>query len=284
MNEQEFAELSAAAALHALSPDDERRYRAALTVHPEWRRIAQADAETAAALALPVDPVTPPAGIRSALLSAVADMPQADAGSPRDRTLPEPRTPSAAGAGGDDDASRRESGSVGGAGRPIGAEQDPQTAPSGRRRGLRILFALAACIVLLVGIGMGAAALGGYLNRPAAVVALEQIDGASDAQQASVPLDDGGTATAHWSASLGKAVLVAEGVATPAEGQTYELWFVRGDTAISAGTFAVEDGDATAELRGEMRAGDAIAVTVEKAGGSPTGAPTSDPVVVIPTA
>ena len=36
MNEQEFAELSAGHALAALSPEDERRYREALAVHPEW--------------------------------------------------------------------------------------------------------------------------------------------------------------------------------------------------------------------------------------------------------
>jgi anti-sigma-K factor RskA len=37
-------------------------------------------------------------------------------------------------------------------------------------------------------------------------------------------------------------------------------------------------------LAGDMHAGDVIAVTVEQAGGSPSGSPTTDPVVVIPTA
>jgi anti-sigma-K factor RskA len=59
---------------------------------------------------------------------------------------------------------------------------------------------------------------------------------------------------------------------------------VRGDAPVSAGVFDVDGGDATALLDGDMQAGDAIAVTVEQAGGSPTGQPTTDPVIVIPTA
>jgi anti-sigma-K factor RskA len=79
-------------------------------------------------------------------------------------------------------------------------------------------------------------------------------------------------------------VLVADGIPTPAKGETYELWFVRGDAPVSAGVFDVDGGKATALLTGDMQAGDAIAVTVEQAGGSPTGKPTTDPVIVIPTA
>ncbi len=286
MNEQEFAELSAAAAVHALSPDDERRFRAALTVHPEWRSIVRDDEATAAALAAPIAPVTPPDGILAALLDAI------DETSPDDASPAEIRDAPTADAVTDAGQTRRAAPAVAtdaersgdaGEGTARGASAQDSADPS-RRRGLRMLFALAACLVLLVGIGVGAAALNGYLTRPASVVALEQIEGAEDAQQASVTLDGGGTATAHWSASLGKAVLVADGIATPAAGETYELWFVRGETPVSAGTFDVDGGDATAELRGEMKAGDTIAVTVEKDGGSPTGSPTSDPVIVIPTA
>jgi len=288
MNEQEFAELSAGAALHALSPDEERRYRAALAVHPEWRSIAREDADAAAALALPVAPVTPPENIRSSLLARIAETPQADeaarpgAISERDRTAPASSAGAPAPTAGTRDI-RRE-GVDSDAAKAPSPSSDAGAAPGGGRRGLRILFALAACIVLLVGIGVGAVALTGYLNRPASVIALEQIEGAADAQQASVSLEGGGSAVAHWSTSLGRAVLVTEDIAIPAEDQTYELWFVRGDTPVSAGTFSVDGGDAIAELRGEMHAGDAIAVTVEPAGGSPTGQPTSDPVVVIPTA
>lgn len=254
MNEKDFAELAAGAALHSLSADDERRYLAALAEHPEWEVTVDEDAATAASLADPVAPVVAPAHIRSALLAQIADLPQQDGS----QTAPDP--------------------SAVNADHELGVEQKP------KRRWTRSVFVLAACLAVLVGVGIGAVALNQQLNPPASVVALQEIEAAGDAEQATVALDDGGSATAHWSASVGKAVLVADGIPTPAEGETYELWFVRGDAPISAGVFDVDGGDATALLSGEMHAGDAIAVTVEQAGGSPTGQPTTDPVIVIPTA
>jgi anti-sigma-K factor RskA len=48
--------------------------------------------------------------------------------------------------------------------------------------------------------------------------------------------------------------------------------------------FEPTDGTTTALLEGAMEAGDVIAVTIEPQGGSPTGEPSSDPIVTIPTA
>ncbi|WP_404438075.1 hypothetical protein LG322_03745 [Microbacterium aerolatum] len=45
-----------------------------------------------------------------------------------------------------------------------------------------------------------------------------------------------------------------------------------------------KSGEATALLDGSMHEGDVIAVTVEQAGGSPTGLPTTEPIIAIPTA
>ncbi|MGF6821857.1 anti-sigma-K factor RskA [Microbacterium sp. ZKA21] len=259
MNEREFAELSAGHALNALSADDERRYADALRAHPEWRELTETDAEAAVHLASTVPEAAPPASLRDDLLARIAQTPQL-AG-----TSAEP-TPTAVE-------------HAGGAAASVGQPGD-----SAPRRRSRLLFALAACLVLIVGIGAGAAVLIGQLQRPASVVALEQIEGAPDAQQASVELESGGVATAHWSESLGEAVLVADGLEPLDEDLTYELWYVRGDAPVSAGVFDVDGDTSTALLDGEMQAGDAIAVTVEAAGGSPTGAPTTDPIIVIPTA
>ncbi|MGO2520786.1 MAG: anti-sigma factor domain-containing protein, partial [Microbacterium sp.] len=126
--------------------------------------------------------------------------------------------------------------------------------------------------------------LSSQLMRPASVVALEQIESSTDAQQASVELDSGATATAHWSQEVGEAVLVTEGLTGLDDEKTYELWFVREDGPVSAGVFDTDSGAVTALLDGDMQAGDAIAVTVERAGGSPTGQPTTEPIIVIPTA
>ena len=269
MNEQEFAELAAGAALDALSPDDQQRYHAALAAHPEWQHLVDADADSAAFLSAGVAPQLPSPDIRAALLARIAVTPQNGDVTPS-ASVPDSVPDQTSDAPGDDDAEPS----------PLGGVAGPK-APAHR---LRILFALAACLALLVGVGVGAVAINDYLNKPASVIALEDIRAADDAQQASVPLEGGGTATAHWSASLGKSVLVTDGIPALAEGETYELWYVRGETPIPAGVFAVDDGTATAVLDGEMHAGDVIAVTVEEAGGSPSGLPTTDPVVVIPTA
>ncbi|OIJ32685.1 anti-sigma factor domain-containing protein [Microbacterium sp. LCT-H2] len=258
MNEKDFAELAAGAALHALSADDERRYRRALAEHPEWAAQDDTDIETAAVLADGVAPVAPPAGIRAALLAQIAQTPQSDASEPAPASEP--------------DGPADESPASGAA------------SPGPARRWTRLAFALAACLALLVGVGIGAVALNDQLNRPESVVALQEIESAGDAQKATVELDDGATATAHWSGSVGKAVLVTDGLPEAADGKTYELWFVRGEDPIAAGVFDVDGGEATALLEGEMQAGDAIAVTVEQEGGSPSGLPTTDPVIVIPTA
>jgi anti-sigma-K factor RskA len=258
MNEQEFQELAAGHALHALSEADERRFALARVEHPEWRTEADRDEETAAALAASVEPVQPPPALRDALLAQISTLPQ--------ETAAEVTGPSA------DPAA---------AATP---DTTTPTAPAAPRRWSRVMFTLAACLVLLVGGGIATTIVVSQLQRPASVIALDDIRSAPDAAQATVRLESGATATAHWSGKLGEAVLVADGLEKPDAGRTFELWFVRGDQAISAGLFDTVDGKATALLAGTMQAGDAIAVTVEPAGGSPTGAPTSDPIIVIPTA
>ncbi|MGM7679536.1 anti-sigma factor [Microbacterium sp. A94] len=255
MNEREFAELAAGHALDALSDADQRRFIDALESHPEWAAIAADDAETANLMADAVSAVEPPASIREALLVQIAKgQTQGPAPGPTLASGPAPATD---------------------------AEPAHARAP---RRWSRGLFALAASVVLIVGLGVGAAVLIPQLMRPASVIALEQIEAAPDAQQASVELDSGLQATAHWAESEGNAVLVAEGLDALDDEQTYQLWFVRGEQPVPAGLFETDGGNATALLDGPMRAGDVIAVTVEPAGGSPTGLPTTDPIIVIPTA
>jgi len=392
MNEQEFAELAAGHALHALSPDDESRYREALAEHPEWEGVALVDAAVAASLAEGVGRVAPPLTMRSTLLARIGSLPQvppvagaAGSGAGVSGALRRDRS-GRAGDGdepaGDDDvaepveaeteaeaveaeaeaeAVEAESEAVEGeteaveaetevveidseAVEAVEAERDPtdplivllgtvpdatdDTAESAtattelpvepadaavpietelpddappsaaaepvptttamqavaRRNWTRGLLALAACLTLLVGVGFGAGALYNWMNRPAAVVALDEIESAPDAQSATVVEEEGLTATVHWSEQLGKVVLVSDGLPSIPEDETFELWFVRGDEAISAGTFAPDGSAATTALEGEMQPGDVIAVTVEPAGGAPDGTPTSDPIVAVPTA
>lgn len=277
MDEKEFAELAAGAALNALSPADRAAFDAARRAHPEWEHWIETDAATAAALADTVSDAVPPLTLRSTLLSRVATtplLPAMDAAvaataEPVDRWTPAPAP--APDRSGD---------------RPA-VEPPPPTAviqAVSRRRWTRGILTLAASMVLLVALGLGAVQINEYMNRPAEVVALQQIEDSPDAQSATVEITDGGSATAHWSESVGKVVLVSQGLPPIADDESFELWFVRDGTAVPAGVFEPTDGTTTALLEGAVEPGDVIAVTVEPQGGSPTGEPSSDPIVAIPTA
>lgn len=253
----EFAELSAGHAMNALSPDDERAYQHALVNHPEWGELVALDAASVDVLADGIAPVAPPVDLRSRLMRAI----ETEADAAPDAT-PATDVP--------DNAA------------DVAPPTDVVQAVQ-RRTWSRGLFALVASIVLLVGIGWGTGAVSNLWRTPAAVTALEQIQSAPDASSAQVDFH-GGAATAHWSQSVGKVVLVAEGLPAIPDDRTYELWFVRGDQPIAAGTFDASGATTTAELSGTMKPGDTIAVTIEQAGGSPDGQPTTTPVIAIPTA
>lgn len=308
MNEQEFAELSAGHALNALSAADEQAYQDARAAHPEWDELTQVDAATVAALADGAAPVAPPLDARSRLLSAIAAMPQGVSGGVTPSavppaTAPEFPEPQAAvpGAAATEVAGPDAAGTEVAGADATGADAaepdaaDPRVtstpAPSTemmqtvqRRNWSRGLFALVASIVLLVGIGWGVGSVSRLWQTPPAEQMLAQIEAAPDAASASVEFD-GGTATAHWSADVGEAVLVTAGLPSIEADRTFEMWVVHGEAApVSAGTFEASGGDGVAILEAPMEPGDTIAVTVEQDGGSPSGAPTTDPIVAVPTA
>ncbi|WP_194398652.1 anti-sigma factor [Microbacterium atlanticum] len=301
MDEQEFAELAAGAALNALSPADRALFEAARRDHPEWDHWVRADVATAAALGEDVPTALPPLTSRSTLLARIATTPQLPAmdasvaaaaapltawtQSPADASSPEPPVTGASMDAPADGSAAAQSADAAASAPP--AEPPPNTATIqavSRRNWTRGILALAASMVLLVALGLGAAMINDYLNRPPAVVALQQIEDAPDAQSATVDVIDGGSATAHWSESVGKAVLVSQGLPQIADDETYEMWFVRDGAAESAGTFDPAGLTTTALLDGAVEPGDVIAITVEPQGGSPTGEPSTDPIVSIPTA
>ncbi len=263
MNERDFADLAAGHALNALSDVDERAYQEALAGNPHWSSHVRDAADAVAAISATVEPVEPPASIRASLLSRIADLPQ------------EQSQPVEGAADVEDFA----------AAGPAPIEPERATASVESGWGLRRWFTLAASIVAVLVLGFGAVTVSQQLSRPTSLVALEQVTSAPDAQSASTTMPGGVVATAHWSASTGQSVLVTEGM-PPLDGdQTYELWFVRGETPIAAGIFETDaEGRATAVLQGEFHSGDVIAVTVEPAGGSPDGTPSSAPVVAVATA
>ena len=271
MNIDEFSELAAGHALGALSPGDRAAFEAALVAHPEWSEIVDREVATAASLAEATVPVAPPLAMRGILLSAIAQTPQNPADDGESDAAHAPHATE------DPDADAQ----------PPTAVPGPPTTTTiqaiSRRRWTRGLFALAASLVLLVAIGFGAASINEYVNRPASLIALEQIEQAPDAQESTVEMTEGGTATAHWSESLGQAVIVSQGWPQIADDEAFELWFVRDGTPVSGGVFTSSGGTAMALLDVPLEPGDTIAVTIEEADGSPTGLPTTDPIVAIPT-
>lgn len=250
MNEQEFADLSAAYALGALDDETTHAFELAREMHPEWRGIADRDLETAAFLAEAGADVAPPEHLRHDILTRIHLAPQTDA-------------------------------------IPVGAEPRPSTATiqtQSRTRWVRGMFALAASMVLLVALGFAAVSVNEWINRSPETIALQEVQSAPDAQSATAEIEGGGQSTVYWSDSLRTAVIVSNGLPQIADDESYELWFVRDGDPTPAGAFAAA-GTSTETwiLEGEMEPGDVIAITVEPAGGSPSGKPTSDPVVAIPT-
>ncbi|WP_169581349.1 MULTISPECIES: anti-sigma factor [Microbacterium] len=285
MDEQEFAELAAGYVLGSLSPEDRLVFDEARATHPEWEHWIVEDAAIAAALAEAVPDAAPPLTARSTLLARIGTMPQVPALEIEDPAAADPlagpvEVPPLP------ELTAEEASVLPPA--PPATDPAPTTTTIqavSRRNWTRGLLTLAASLVVLVTLGFGAVTLNEYVNRPPEVVALDEIESAPDAESATFDLEEGGTATAHWSASIGKAVLVSDGLPEIADDESFELWFVReGGEPVSAGVFEASGGTSTAILDGELQPGDTIAVTIEPQGGSPDGQPSSDPIIAIPTA
>ena len=289
MTKEEFSELAAAFALGAVSAEERARFEQTLAKHPEWAELVDVDRRTVTALAAAMPEEAPREQVKASLMSQLdalieaGERPSALRDSPPlvqavDRaSLPAAQTVPAYPAQPAPSAPQ-----VPPAARPDLPEDGEEGLSRRRRFGTRILATLAV-VALIVGVGSGLfSAL--QPQRPAGVVALEQIAAAPDAQSASTRVTGGGEAALTWSANQGKAVLITAGLNQAPSGHTYELWFVRGEEKIPAGTFDPNSqGEAAVLVSGEMHEGDVIAVTVEVTGGSPNGLPSDKLVFAIPT-
>ncbi len=104
---------------------------------------------------------------------------------------------------------------------------------------------------------------------------------APDARLAMRRTAAGGVATVVASPSRHALVITTSGLPVLTGGKVYELWFVSGQTTRRAGLLPAPASGRTAPLLASgLAPGDAIAVTVEPAGG--TSHPTTKPIVVMP--
>ena len=277
MNEQQFRELSAARALHALSPEEEQAFSEALAAHPEWLPIIDEDRETVAALASSIGEVAPPRDARAAILDLIARSPQFEAGQtgePRDASGdPAPAAPVA-------DANPARANDL--VPELIEEPEDPELAFTRSRR-KKAWFGLAASVAVLLAIALALPMRGGMAPQDPVSVALQQVELAPDARSETVSVGSA-EATLHWSDSTKQAVFMTDGMEAAPENHDYEVWLVRDDQPISLGVMHADANGGAAVLAEGFTPGDALAVTVEDRGGSPTGAPTTDPIVVVASA
>ena len=88
---------------------------------------------------------------------------------------------------------------------------------------------------------------------------------------------DQGTDAEVASISDERLVLVADNLPSVPEGQTCQIWVIKGDVPESGGLFQPGGTETAAPITTPIKKGDTIAVTVEPAGGSEQ--PTTDPVL-----
>lgn len=210
----------------------------------------------------------PSAALRARVMAALDDVPQLPA-------VPAPVAEPV------DDLSRRRARRE--ADRSSASRVGGTTGRRAPRRWAQGLVAAAAAVVVAGAAVTGYAALQWRDQARSAqqvAAAVTQVAGAPDAQvvDAQGGADGWGGSRVVVSRSLGEAVLVPTGVEDAPSGRTWQLWFVTGDAARPAGTFT--GGGSAAVLSGAVDGADAVAVTLEPAGGSET--PTTTPVAVYP--
>lgn len=265
MNETEFRALSAARALHALSPEEEQNFSAVLAAHPSWTSIVDTDRETAAALGELSEEVEPPASSRASIFAAIASLPQDPPAAPladlsgRSVSMAQPETEA-----------------------PAEIEAEEMTPPRRKRRA--VLFALAASVAVLLAMTMTPWARGPVTPQDAVAIALAEVAAAPDLSTVSAAFDGEGTATLHWSEAEQKTVFLAEGLPELSADHDFELWIVRGDEPISLGVVKADPAHDTAAIVDGFQPGDVVAVTIEDRGGSPDGLPTTDPILAVASA
>ncbi|KUN79924.1 anti-sigma factor [Streptomyces bungoensis] len=170
---------------------------------------------------------------------------------------------------------------------PPGVGTAVRAGRAGRRARPLSRWALAACLA-------AAAALGGTTvwQHQRAEDALHRASGARqgadevaavlaapDARARTAALGGGATGTVVVSRGRDEAVFAATGMARPAAGKVYQLWFDHDGTMRPAGLMDPARTDQAVLLRGGVDGASGVGVTVEPAGGS--SAPTSAPVALL---
>lgn len=281
--------LLGAYALDAVDPDERAAVEQLVATDPS---AAAELAQLTAVAATLGDAVAgdPPAALRASVLAAIVGTPQlGPLSGPRHVATPADEPPAAPRSGltvvppsATEDAPSSDAGPAFPAAPPSGAGPEalpvPDLVERRRRRAPGRWLAVAAAVVIGAAVPTTLAvqqaqranqleqqqqALADLLTDPSAVVVHGDMTG-------------GGVATAILTDDA--ALFSAAGLPDPGDDHVYQLWVVSGDEAASAGVLADSSGSAR-QLADDFSSGDALAVTVEPAGGSDQ--PTTTPLVVL---
>jgi len=282
----DLAAQSGAYALNALSPEERAAFEVHLAESAESRTETTELSDTAVALGLAVDPVTPPPALKANLMAMIAQTPQ---------------LPRVVGTADDAAAASATATPVAAAVIPtpqVNAETNaaqPSATPAETRAQARwftrpatALAAVAAAVALIVAGGVIADSISRASLQETSFASqqadqLAAINAASDSQRLVSTVAGGATATFVWSAELSSSAVIVDGLEPLSGDQVYELWYIDSAGARPAGLMdASTDGPTWRVLDGEMAVGDVVGVTIEPKGGSD--APTTDPIVVFESA
>jgi anti-sigma-K factor RskA len=272
-------------ALDALDDADRAAVEDLIARDPDAAREARSLRETAAVLGAAVA-VPAPEEVRAAVLEQVTRTSQEGGGHADDPQEDPPRphvaaahTIGAAGTG--PSAGPRSSRPADGrastapAGRPAAG---PAGRPARRRRGT--WRSVAATLAVLVAVAVPSTLAWRESQRAADAQAradrITELLAEHGARVAAAEVTTGGTAVAVVTADA--ALVTATGITEPGADRVYQLWVMRDGVPVPDATAMVSDG-ALEIATDAFRTGDALALTVEPAGGSD--APTTEPVVVL---
>jgi anti-sigma-K factor RskA len=237
--------LTGAYAVDALADDERQLFESHLEACEACRQEVAELQATAARLGA-AESMTPPAGMRDAVLSQLDHVRQE--GPSRRPSLPDV----------------------------------PRIRPS--RRWARSLLAPAAAVVAIAVLGLTAivANLDDRMDQlETASDQVRDVMAAADAQVIDVETGGDETVRVVMSHDRNEAVFLVDGMQAAPAGQSYVLWMIDADgRAEPAGTLAIDDrGRATRVLAGDLDTTAAIGVTMEPAD-QPVREPTSDPLMV----
>ncbi|MGH3069732.1 MAG: anti-sigma factor [Streptosporangiaceae bacterium] len=159
------------------------------------------------------------------------------------------------------------------------ARPEPARGPWLPRLGVAVA---AAAVAAAVALGVVQSSTQQQLSRAQAENrSVAAVLAAPDARLAVHHTTDGGLATVVASQSRHALIISTAGLPALSGGKVYELWFVAGQTARRAGLLPAAAAGRTAPLLASgLAPGDAVALTVEPAGG--TSHPTTKPIVLVP--